>query len=466
MTFTNRDTEFQEKNYFEKLFDNSMIDLLLNSIHDGILITDKNGIIKYVNRAYSKITCVKISEVMDKDVSYARKGSELPNVLKTGVSIQGIKRMVNEVEYIANISPICVNGKIIGAVSIIRDVTEVEQLYKKLNNFSSKINMYKDKVDSFHKAKYSFNDIIGENVSMKELKILCERISTSNSAVLIQGDSGTGKELFAHSIHNASLRQNQPFVAVNCAALPSQLLLSELFGYDKGAFTGASKSGKLGLFEVANNGTLFLDEIGDMDIELQAKILRVLETGEFYRIGGTKPTEVNVRIVSATNKDLKELIDKKKFREDLYYRLNVVNIKIPPLKDRLDDIPILANFILNNINRKQKSNYYLSDEALNLLSNYSFPGNVRELDNILKFSLNMCVDTNKISPDHLPKLVTSFRTGNYKIPSLYSEKELLILTLKKYESSVQGKQKAAKELGISLATLYNKIKQYQINTRI
>lgn len=446
---------------------NKLFYIILNSLHDGVLVTDQEGYIKYANSAYSRLTGVVIDEVIDKKIQDVRKGARLPEVLKTGNALLGIKRRVNQIEYIADINPIFLDGKVVGAISIVRDITELEELSNKIRDYSYKVTELNNKVKEIHRAKYNFDDIIGQSKEIIKAKNMARRIAERDMPVLILGESGTGKELVAHAIHNASPMAGDPFVAVNCAAFSPNLLVSELFGYEEGAFTGASKGGKLGLFELANGGTLFLDEIGDMDYELQSKLLRVIETGEFIRIGGTKPIKVYVRIISATNKDLEKLIQNTKFREDLFYRLNVVSLKIPPLRNRLEDIPLLIDVYLKRLNERLKKQYIIKDKALEVLSNYLYPGNVRELFNVLEFAIYTC-ETMEILPEDLPIITkmknrfTPINHGSLSSAVKVSEKDAITDALNLYGTSVEGKQKAARHLGISLATLYNKIKHYSI----
>lgn len=451
----------------ENVKDDPLLSMVFNAINDGILITDGSGTVTYVNSAYCKITKVQRENIINKNVADVRKGSRLPDVLKNGKPLRGLKRCESNYEYVADIHPIITEKRVIGAISIIRDITELASLSSKLNDYYQEVTKLKNKVSEIHKAKYTLDDIIGKSLAIEKAKSMSSRVADSDVPVLILGESGTGKELFAHAIHNLSTRSNYPFVPINCASFPPNLLLSELFGYETGAFTGANKGGKLGLFEIANNGTLFLDEIGDMDYELQSKLLRVLETGEFIRLGGTKPITVNVRIISATNRELDKMIQQNLFRQDLFYRLNVVSIKIPPLRERSEDIPILTDFYMKRLNAKKNSIYAISPEALDILANYDFPGNIRELINTLEFSVNVCT-TGKIMPQDLP-LISKIKTrlapaGRNTTFSAFkaSEENAIITALETYGLSVTGKREAAKHLGISLATLYNKIKQYSI----
>jgi sigma-54 dependent transcriptional regulator, acetoin dehydrogenase operon transcriptional activator AcoR len=438
---------------------------IINSLHDGVLIADDQAYIKYVNTSYLRLTGVSDKDVLNKKVQVVRKGARLPEVLKTGKPLLGIKRKVNDVEYIADISPIFFNQRVIGAVSIVRDITEVVALSNKLKDYTHRVMELRNKVREIHRARYRFEDIISRSKEMEKVKEMAKRVAASDMPVLVLGESGSGKELFAHAIHNAGPRNNSPFVPVNCAAFSPQLLSSELFGYEEGAFTGALKGGKLGLFEIAHGGTLFLDEIGDMEYELQSKLLRVLETGEFMRIGGTKPIKVDVRIISATNREVERLIHETRFREDLFYRLNVISLEIPPLRKRLQDISPLVEYYLDRLSARLKKRYTASVKTLDILNRYHYPGNVRELFNIIEFSVNAC-EAQEIMPSDLPILskVRPQPAFHHMLSDATrsSEKEAITEVLRCCGRSVEGKRKAAGHLGISLATLYNRIRQYNI----
>lgn len=438
---------------------------IINSLHDGVLIADQEAHVIYVNTAYLRLTGVTSLEVLGKKVQDVRKGARLPEVLNTGKPLLGIRRKVNEIEYIVDISPISLDDKVIGAISVVRDITEIAELSNKLKDYSHKVLELDKKVREIHQVHYSFDDIIGRSKEIETTKGMARRAAANNVPVLILGESGSGKELFAHAIHDSSPRSGGPFVPINCAAFPPHLLSSELFGYEEGAFTGASKGGKLGLFEIANGGTLFLDEIGDMDLDLQSKLLRVLEAGEFMRIGGTKTIQVKVRIISATNKDLEKLIREERFRKDLFYRLNVIFLKIPPLRVHLDDIPLLVEHYLKKLSARLKTKYTIAEEAVALLCQHHYPGNIRELFNILEFAANTC-DTQKVMPNDLP-IYSKIKhppglQGTLSNAIKASEREAIMDALGNFGGSVEGKRKAAKHLGISLATLYNKVRQYDI----
>ncbi len=339
-------------------------------------------------------------------------------------------------------------------LSVIKEALEKQKMIEKNNILKKKL-----------KNHSPFHGIVGESKKIKEIKNLICKIADSKASVLLMGESGTGKELFARAIHQCSQRRNKPFVAINCAALPQTLLESELFGYEKGAFTGALKQ-KKGKFELANGGTLFLDEIGEMNLETQSKLLRVLQEKEYERVGGLKPIKVDIRVVAATNVDLKEAIKHGRFREDLYYRINVIPIEIPPLRERKEDIPILAEYFLKMFNREyDKSIDLISMEVLDIFMEYEWRGNARELKNIIESAVAVASPDDKIlGPQHLQAhFVNTKRKNSNEIKDGMSlaeiEKQYIYNTLKKVN---WNKSKAAKILNINRQTLYNKIKSLNI----
>jgi len=321
-----------------------------------------------------------------------------------------------------------------------------------------------DEVRKHQTAKYNFSDIIGESSSMKRLKETAKLAAKSDSNVLIYGETGTGKELFAHSIHNASERYNKPFLAINCAALPPTLIESELFGYEGGAFTGAKKDGNPGVFEQANGGTLFLDEISEMDIGLQAKLLRVLQEREVTRLGGKKAISLDVRLIASTNKPLDELIKSGKFRQDLFFRLNVFDIRLLPLRHIREDIPLIANKIVKQMNmifgkRVEK----IDDEAMMLLVQYNWPGNVRELVNCIEKAFNILGNDKYITKKHLSFKfsINDIENTSRGLSDMLADCEKKII-IKALQETNGVKTHAAKILGISTTTLWRKIKELDI----
>ncbi|AWI07840.1 Fis family transcriptional regulator [Clostridium drakei] len=437
---------------------------IFNSLYDGVLIADCDCIVRYVNPAYTRITAMSSEEIVGRVLSEVRPGSRLPNVIKTGNKLLRIPRKVNDSEYIVNMVPIVEEDKVVGGISILNEITEIYKLTEELNKSNIIIKKLEKQVNSMKRSKYSFDDIICVDVSSEEVKKLSKKAAKSESNVLITGESGTGKELYANAIHAYSNRQNGPFVAVNCATFDANLLESELFGYEEGAFTGAKKGGKIGLFELANGGTLFLDELSEMNYGLQAKLLRVLQEKNIRRIGGLKEVNIDVRIIAATNKSLEKMIEENKFRKDLYYRIAIFPINIPPLRNRREDIKILIEKFMNEVANKIKRNIEISEDAVNILYNYDWPGNIRELKNSIEFASNM-TDDYIIKPEHLPKIIQSegIKKNIIKLKHLEEViKDAEISEIKKamitYGDTVQGKKRAAEALGISLATLYNKLK--------
>ena len=442
---------------YKLLIEKNKLEGILNSITDGVFTIDSEWRITSFNNAAEHITGYPVEEAIGKNCGKLLRGSHCEHVCPMRKTIESGKPTFNEkVEIITKDGtkvPISVNtallydsdGEVIGAVETFRDLTSVHQLTEALE------------------GRYNFDNIIGKSRAMQEIYDLLQNVVESDATVLIQGESGTGKELVARAIHFNSARRNKPFVAVNCSALVETLLESELFGHEKGAFTGAIKS-RAGRFELANGGTLFLDEVGDMSPNLQAKLLRVLDEQKFERVGGTKPIRVNVRIISATNKDLLNAISDGTFREDLYYRLNVVPIMLPPLRERSEDIPILIEHFITHFNRKTgKQIRTIASEALDVLISYHWPGNIRELENAMEQAFVRC-QGEVIKLEHLPPLIRDSLKRSTKVefkesqnPFEEAEKQMLIQVLQKVSGS---RIKAARLLGVSKATLWRKMKKY------
>lgn len=308
-------------------------------------------------------------------------------------------------------------------------------------------------------------EIIGKSTAIQKLQIQIEKVAKTNSSVLIHGESGTGKELVALAIHEKSNRKHKEFVAVNCGAIPESLMESLLFGYEEGAFSGARKNGSHGLLETANEGTLFLDEAGEMPPAMQAKILRTLQNFKIRRVGSNNPIQLDVRIIAASNKNLKKEVEKGTFREDLFYRLNVIPLFIPPLRERLDDIPILVHFFLKQYNTQNKCNITISKELLQKFCHYHWPGNIRELKNFIEYGICFC--ENELLTTNIYETRFSFDNKSKKIKNSYklssqNYAELIKELLHTYGSSLQAKKKIAQQLGISLATLYRYLKNTNI----
>ena len=350
--------------------------------------------------------------------------------------------------------PILVENKITGNLYTIHDSSKIIQDAYNIMNVNLNID---------------FNHIIGESKEINEVKELAKNVAKSKSTIMLRGESGTGKELFARAIHNESPRSNEPFIAINCASIPENLLESELFGYEEGAFTGASKSGKIGKFELANNGTLFLDEIGDLPLHLQPKLLRVLQEESFTKLGGKDLISVNFRLITATNQNLEEMVEKGQYRDDLYYRLSVIPIEIPPLKDRGEDINILSKYGLQKYMQKlNKSNIVFSDEVKDIFRSYSWPGNIRELENCIEYLVNT-IKGNVIMKSDLPKNLQNFgandnRRINASLKDIMDDYENKVIKglIKEYGATAEAKVKISEILDINLATLYRKLNKYNL----
>lgn len=447
-----------------------MLEDILNYAYEGYVLVDPEG--KIVKMNYEKLLGIKEEDAIGKPVEEIIENTRMHIVVKTGAKeLRDVQRIQGH-DMITNRIPIIKQSKVIGAVGTVlfKDISEVKELAHQLLDLQSKINKYRGEIERIEGSKYSFDSIITRNPKMEYLKKVGRMAAETNSTVLITGESGTGKELFAHAIHRASYRKGEAFIAINCAAIPKDLLESELFGYDSGAFTGARKEGKVGKFELASGGTIFLDEIGDMPLEMQAKILRVLESKEFERIGSNKKVSFDARVIAATNENIEEAIKKGKFREDLYYRLNVITIEIPPLHERIEDIEPLSQdilaFLLREMNLGEKE---LARETIKILKSYSWPGNVRELRNVLERAINLSTGR-IILPEHLPERLmnrASYIVGDpddiplLKDVVLVAEKEAIekALVLTKGNKSL-----AAEKLGIHRTALYKKIDKYKIES--
>lgn len=355
---------------------------------------------------------------------------------------------------------------------ILSDAKKAKEFSRQLSVAQKRIEYYRSQLETIRGSKYTFNEIIGMSPQMKNMRSLAAQAAKTSSTVLIQGESGTGKELLAHAIHNASPRRNEPFIKVNCAAIPESLMEAELFGYCEGAFTGAEKGGKPGKFELANGGSIFLDEVGDLQLSTQAKLLRVLQEFEVERLGGTRTIDVDVRVIAATNHNLKELIKKSGFRQDLFYRLNVVTIETSPLRERKEDIPYLTDYLIEKVSQKLRIPVKgISDEARELLINYDFPGNVRELENILERSLNFMGDEGgTIDIEHLPgltQLVLMEVNPSRKSAEVLTLAEIMAMAERKaimaaLQAAEGNRNEAARLLNIHRSLLYKKLNKHQI----
>lgn len=431
---------------------------------EGIIAVDHEGLIKVFNRTARKIMNVGDKPVEGRHIDSVIPETRLDEVLKKGEKKLGVLQKMEDTTISTNLVPIKVNNQVTGAVATFQDVTKIQKLEEDIRKKLHHKGLF---------AKYHFTDIIGESKALREALETADKFSKVDSNILLIGETGTGKELMAQSIHNASNRSKGPFVAINCAALPPSLLESELFGYVEGAFTGAVRGGKQGLFELAHKGTIFLDEVADISLELQGRLLRVLQEKEIMRIGDNKVIPVDVRVVSATNKSLKSLVEEGKFRLDLLYRLDVLKISIPPLRDRREDIILLAEEFLKKYNKKLRKNIKsITLGAQHLLLQHKWPGNIRELRNVCE-RLSVLATGNEITAEDVRKVLDYDLTTTYE-QSSPSDSETTRSTTKNLSSLEQetilsalektgnNKTKAAEILGISRTTLWRKIKDFNL----
>ncbi len=456
--------------YFEDVSDMCRIDMdsileydissfilqaIFESIYEGLIVTDENLLIKKVNITAVKILGIKEEFLYETHLNDILKEDILHTILLTGekqfsedciFDING-----SRIRCVTNIIPVRLRGKIIGLVLSLRDT---KNLHKMVNNVVG------------YKASFTFDDILTKNEKMKGIVELAKKAAKTNCNILIEGNSGTGKEVFAQSIHNFSSRKNGPFVAVNCAAIPRELVESELFGYEKGAFTGASKGGYPGKFELAEGGTIFLDEIGELPLDIQSKLLRVLDNLKITRVGGTYEKSVDVRVIAATNRTLTDEIENKNFRGDLYYRLNVMSLQLIPLEERKEDIELLAQYYINKLNSKNPCDpKYIDPSYIEKLKTYNFCGNIRELRNVVERSYYLCEDT-MITSKHLQTKAPV----NKPADTTQSQKEIIPLEaveeqcIKDALTYCNGNAiKAAELLKIGKATIYRKIAKFNID---
>ena len=452
----------------------SLLEAIFNSTQDAISVCDEKGVHVLINPAYTRLTGLTQKEIIGKHaaVDIVEGESIHMQVIATKLPVKNARLKVgpNGREVLADAAPIIVDGELKGSVGVLHDLTEI----KKLNNELMQAKQIIRKLE----AKYTIEDIIAKDDGMLSAIDKARQAAMTSATVLLRGESGTGKELFAHAIHNLSNRKYNQFVRVNCAAISESLLESELFGYEEGAFTGARKGGKVGFFEEAHGGTIFLDEIGEIPISTQAKLLRVLQEKELIRVGGTTPIGIDVRVIAATNIYLEQAIEKGKFREDLYYRLNVLPIEIPPLRRRKKDLYPLVLHLIKKFNQEYGRNVEdISKEGLERLASYDWPGNVRELQNYIgRAIINMKYYDTIISIEHLPKFFDNdklfklaeseakapLETDNKSLKEIMEEfeRDIVIKRLKKYHGN---RTLAAKEMGISVRNLYYKMERYGID---
>lgn len=463
MTHENSTAALQQKiDLYERVFDN---------INAGVIIIDKNGYITHFNKPYGQFLSLDPEAQIGKHCTKAIENTRMHIVAKTGIAEINKSHRINGHDMVVQRIPIKKDGEVIAVYGqvMFQNIQEVRDLAAKLSMLESKVQLFEKELFDLRSTKYTFSCIVGESDDIRYLKDEALNAASNDSTVLITGESGTGKELFAQAIHNASHRRSHPFVRINCAAIPKDLLESELFGYDEGAFTGAKAKGKPGKFELANTGTIFLDEIGDLPLDMQPKLLRVLEDKEFERIGGTKVIRSDFRVICATNQNLEELMDQQKFRKDLFYRLNVIPIYIPPLRERPGDIIPLAEHLLNKMAlAANRPRMVIEKNAAQELKNHDWPGNARELSNILERAMYSSGNTTIYKGD-LPFNIdyTTQRTGEKNRPTLKSAQNQAQIKViyQALAKTNYNKAKTAKLLGIHRTLLYKKMKEYNIGLK-
>ena len=449
---------------------------LIEAIYDGVLIIDIQGKVCYVNGGYLKITGLAEEDIVGLPLAQVRPGSVLSQVTKSGEARMGVYRREGNSEYVVDMSPIRYNGKIVGGISTLKEISRIQSLSKELEKYVKKNRELASVVSHIYNARYTFHDIVGASPELRKAVAFAEKIAQCDEDVLICGESGTGKEMFAQAIHNGSSRSAMPFVPVNCPTLHSTLVESELFGYENGAFTGARKGGKVGLFFVADNGTIMLDEIAELPYDMQAKLLRVLQERKVRRIGEAAEQAINIRVIAVTNKNLLALAKEGKFREDLYYRLNAMTLEVPPLKDRKGDLELLAEHFLGEWCKRNGRYLTLHASAWEMINGYDWPGNIRELKHVVEFSAYLCEgsvihsirlpQTAPLPIPHQHEEVDFSHPESLKRIVENTERAVIQSMLKKYGESLEAKKIIAGQLGISLATFYNKAKYLLENEKL
>ncbi|GAB2783639.1 sigma-54-dependent Fis family transcriptional regulator [Halomonas shantousis] len=435
----------------------------LDAMAEWLVVVDADARIVYLNAPYAAFLEVDAQEVVGRDVREVIENTRMPQVVASGQAELAQLQMLRGHHMIAHRYPIQAGGKIIGAIGtvIYHDTWEWRQMNAQVKALKAEVDYYRTALDARAGARWQLADVVGESPVMRELSAKVRKVAPGDASVLIRGESGTGKELYAHALHRLSERAAGPFIKLNCAAIPEQLLEAELFGYEEGAFTGARKGGKPGKFQLAHGGTLFLDEIGDMPLTMQAKLLRVLQDREIEAVGATRLLPVDVRVLAATHRPLESLVERGEFREDLFYRINVVPLVIPPLRERREDIPVLARHLLARLaHRRGRRCPMLTPAALSRLCAHPWPGNVRELENVLEAAFYLggaCLDESDL-PETLQRTCPALALGGtLKSTLARAECEALRAAL----STCGGNRtQAARQLGIAKSSLYEKLARH------
>lgn len=460
------DELLKELNYYKDTYQE--LKLIMDATFDQITVTDEKGVLLKVSKNCKEIFGLSENEMIGKSVyNLSKKGVFSPSitaeVLKKKEHITIVQETGSGKRLLVTGAPVLDNdGNIVRVVNISKDITEFERLKMQLEETECVLEWYRDEIK---RNEVKGKDIIVGNSSvMKNIIALIEHICNMETTVILLGETGVGKSFMAKTIHKMGKMNNHPFVQINCGAIPENLIESELFGYEEGAFTGAVKKGKKGLLEVAGKGTIFLDEIGELPMHIQVKLLHVLQERQAYRIGGTIPFDIKARIISATNKDLKKLVKEGKFREDLYYRLNIVPIYIPALRERREDIPVFINYFLAKYNKKYDFSKQISSKAYKILTSYNWPGNIRELENTIE-RLVVTFEQEVIQESHIPDITANLPKYVYELDESMSlkmateefERQILFKAIEKYKTT----RKVAEVLKIDQSTVVKKMKKYK-----
>lgn len=442
---------------------------IFDIIYNLIVVVDHNGLIRMMNQRYCDFLKINKKDAIGVHVTKVIENTRMHIVIKTGKEEVGDVQEIMGNKMIADRFPIVHDGKVIGAVGtvIFKDLAELDMYVKRVSKMEKEIEFFKKELKKALGADDTFETVIGDSEEILKAVSLAKRVSDTKSSVLILGESGTGKGLFANAIHNASPRSDYPLIKVNCAAIPAELLESELFGYESGAFTGAQKGGKPGKFELAHKSTIFLDEIGDMPLNMQAKLLKVIQEKEIERIGGVKGKDIDIRIIAATNQNLEEMVKNKTFREDLYYRLNVIKLVVPSLRSRKEDVPLLVDYIIKKLSKEMdRFVTEITPAAMECLQEYDWPGNIRELENVIERAFNLMDKEAKIELKHLPPSLLQKnrdRSLNDNLSLRHIIEEVEKNAIEKHLKETMGnKYQTSQRLGISRTSLYEKINRYQI----
>jgi transcriptional regulator with PAS, ATPase and Fis domain len=446
-----------------------ILNIIADNEYEGVIYVDSEGIVRFINQGYADFLNVDREAMLGCYINDLVPQSRLMEVMKSGKPQYGDVWEINGQHVLVHRWPVFKDGKVVGCLgkSLFRDeLSLAREFIKKVKWLEDELAYYRDELERERQAKYGLDHIIGGSESVTKLKEKVIRVAKTNSTVLITGESGTGKELLAHAIHSVSPRKSRPFVRINCTSIPEDLLESELFGYEEGSFTGAKKGGKVGKFELAQGGTILLDEIADMNQSMQAKLLRVLQEREIERIGGSKPIPVDVRVIASTNRNLEEMTGAGLFRLDLYYRLNVVLLYTPPLRNRKEDIVPLTDYLITNLNESLgTSTRGITPETCRLFEKYHWPGNIRELKNLLEQAINLS-DAEFLTPEDFPILIKRLNRQSARTRVKYlsaameeAERDILAAAL---EKTGNNKTEAAKILNIHRSVLYRKLEKHKI----